>query len=41
MAINSRNITNKLIQGYIEEQEDKTLKLGQFQIDSTLVTSQL
>ena len=36
MAISSGNITDELIQRYIEEQEGESMELGQFQIDSTL-----
>ena len=36
MAISSENITDELIQSYIEEQEGEPMELGQFQIDSTL-----
>ncbi len=36
MAISSGNITDELIQRYIEEQEGAPMELGQFQIDSTL-----
>ena len=36
MAISSGNITDELIQRYIEEQEGELMELvGQFQIDST------
>lgn len=36
MAISSGNITDELIQKYIEEQEGETVETGQFQIDSSL-----
>jgi putative transposase len=36
MAISSGNITDELIQRYIEEQEGEPMELGQFQIDSSL-----
>ena len=36
MAISSGNITDELIQKYIEEQEGETVEAGQFQIDSSL-----
>ncbi len=36
MAISSGNITDELIQRYIEEQEGELMELDQFQIDSTL-----
>ena len=36
MAISSGNITDELIQRYIEEQEGEPMELGQFQIDSAL-----
>jgi putative transposase len=36
LAISSGNITDELIQRYIEEQEGEPMELGQFQIDSTL-----
>lgn len=36
MAISSGNITDEIIQRYIEEQEGEPMKLGQFEIDSTL-----
>ena len=36
MTISSGNITDELIQKYIEEQEGETVEAGQFQIDSSL-----
>ena len=36
MAISSGNITDEMIQRYIEEQEGEPVDVGQFQIDSTL-----
>jgi putative transposase len=36
MAISSGNITDEMIQKYIEEQEGEPVEVGQFQIDSTL-----
>ena len=36
MAISSRNITDEMIQKYIEEQEGEPVENGQFQIDSSL-----
>lgn len=36
MAISSGNITDELIQKYIEEQEGEPVDVGQFQIDSTV-----
>jgi len=36
MAISSGNITDELIQKYIEEQEGEPVEAGQFQIDSTV-----
>jgi len=36
MAISPGNITDKLIQKYIEEQEGEALEVGQFQIEFTL-----
>ena len=36
MAISSGNITDELIQRYIEEQEGEPVEVGQFQIDSSL-----
>jgi len=37
MAISSGNITDELIQRYIEEQEGEPMELGQFEIDLTQV----
>jgi putative transposase len=39
MAISSGNITDELIQKYIEEQEGEPVEAGQFQIDSRLCPS--
>ena len=36
MAISSGNITDEMIQRYIDEQEGEPVDIGQFQIDSTL-----
>ena len=36
MAISSGNITDEIIQKYIEEQEGEPIEDGRFQIDSTL-----
>lgn len=36
MAVSSGNITDEIIQKYIEEQEGEPIEVGQFQIDSTL-----
>ena len=36
MAMSSGNITDEMIQRYIEEQEGEPVDVGQFQIDSTL-----
>jgi putative transposase len=36
MAISSGNITDELIQKYIEEQEGESMENCQFQIDSTI-----
>jgi putative transposase len=36
MAISSGNITDEMIQRYIEEQEGEPVDVGQFEIDSTL-----
>ena len=36
MAISSGNITDELIQKYIEEQEGEPVEMGQFEIDSSL-----
>lgn len=36
VAVSSDNITDEIIQKYIEEQEGEPIEVGQFQIDSTL-----
>ena len=36
MAVSSGNITDEIIQKYIEDQEGEPVEIGQFQIDSTL-----
>jgi putative transposase len=36
MAVSSGNITDEVIQKYIEDQEGEPVEIGQFQIDSTL-----
>ena len=41
MTISSGNITDEIIQKYIEDQEGETVEIGQFEIDSTLIPPQL
>ena len=36
MAVSSGNISDEVIQKYIEDQEGEPVEIGQFQIDSTL-----
>ena len=36
IAVSSGNITDEVIQKYIEDQEGEPVEIGQFQIDSTL-----
>ena len=36
MAISSGNITDEIIQKYIEDQDGEPVEVGQFQIDSSL-----
>ena len=41
MTISSGNITDEIIQKYIEDQEGDPVEIGQFEIDSTLIPPQL
>ena len=41
MTISSGNITDEIIQKYIEDQEGEPVEIGQFEIDSTLIPPQL